>query len=275
MANPDTPADRLFATVRRAVTVLDVLADSARDLGTNEIARRAGVNPSSVSRLLATLAGDELVRRVPDSGRWRLGPRLIRLGHAALDRVDLRELARPHLVALTEATGETATLSVPGAHSAVTVDFAQSASSVRSVAEIGRPSVSHATAVGKVFLAYGGGPIPKGPLQSFTARTITERAELARVLGEVRERGWAEAVGERENDLNGIAAPVVDARSGLVAILGLQGPAGRFDLPVMRRAVRHLLEHAAQLSPGAPQGTRRPSTSAPRVQSVGGDTSRR
>ncbi len=275
MANPEMPADRLFATVRRAVTVLDVLADSARDLGTNEIARRTGINPSSVSRLLATLAGDELVRRVPDTGRWRLGPRLIRLGHAALDRVDLRELARPHLVALTEATGETATLSVPGAHSAVTVDFAQSASSVRSVAEIGRPSAPHATAVGKVFLAYGGGPIPKGRLQSFTARTITDRVELARVLAQVAERGWAEAMGERENDLNGIAAPVVDARSGLVAILGLQGPAGRFDLPVLRRAVRQLLEHAAQLSPAAPQDTRRPSTSAPRVQTVGGDASPR
>lgn len=274
MANPDTPADTLFATVRRAVTVLDVLADSPRDLGTNEIARRTGINPSSVSRLLATLAGDELVRRVPDSGRWRLGPHLIKLGHAALNRVDLREVARPHLIALTEATGETATLSVPGAHSAVTVDFAQSASSVRSVAEIGRPSVSHATAVGKVFLACGG-PVPKGPLQSFTARTITDRAELARELAQVRERGWAEAMGERENDLNGIAAPVVDARSGLVVVLGLQGPAGRFDLPVMRRAVRHLLEHAAQLSPAAPQDTRPPSTSAPRVQTVGGDASRR
>lgn len=251
MADPsvttDAP-DRLVSTVQRAVTVLDVLADSTRDLGTNEIARRSGINASSASRLLATLAVDELVRRVPDTGRWRLGPRLIRLGNAALDRVDLRELARPHLAALAAATGETATLSIPGGRSAITVDFAQSASSVRSVAEIGRPSASHATAVGKVFLAHGG-ERPRGPLRAYTPRTITDPAELAREVSWTAARGWAEAVGEREGELNALAAPVLDSRDELVAVLGLQGPAGRFDRAAMIRALDTLLDHAAQLGP--------------------------
>ena len=147
---------RAVATVERAVAVLRALAEVQDDLGTNEIARRIGVNPSTVSRLLATLGEAELVRRVPDSGRFRLGPRLVELGNAALTRVDLRQQGRPHLMELTQVTGETSTLSVPTDEATITVDFVQSPSSVRSVAEVGRPSVPHATATGKVFLAYGG-----------------------------------------------------------------------------------------------------------------------
>ena len=129
--------------------MVDALADG-QELGTNEIARRTGINASTVSRLLATLAKEELVGRVAATGRYRLGVGLVRLGNAALARVDLREVVRPHLLALMEATGETTTLSIPGRETAVTVDFVQSPSTVRSVAEIGRPSVPHATASGKV-----------------------------------------------------------------------------------------------------------------------------
>jgi DNA-binding IclR family transcriptional regulator len=249
MAERRPTTARPVSSLERAIAVLGALADSPSDLGTNEIARRVGLNASSVSRLLATLAGDELVRRMPDTGRYRLGPRLIELGNAALARVDQRELARPHLVALAEATGETATLSVPGEQNAITVDFVQSRASVRSVAELGRQSVLHATAVGKVVLAHGG-RLPEGALTAYTQHTITDAEELAREVAQVRDRGWAEAMREREDALNAIAAPILDPTGALVAILGLQGPVGRFDRRAMRAAVDHLRDHAARLSPG-------------------------
>lgn len=241
-----TTTNRPVATVQRAVAVLDTLAAAPGDLGTNQIARRTDLGPSTVSRLLATLVDAGLVRRVPDSGRFRLGPRLVELGNAALARVDLRELARPHLVALTSATGETATLSLPNGDDTVTVDFVQSPSSVRSVAEVGRPSIPHATATGKVFLAHGG-TVPAGRLTAYTPHTITDRRALAAEVTRTRERGWAQAVGEREADLNAVAAPVLGAGGELVAVLGLQGPAARFDRRSMRAAVDGLLTHAAAL----------------------------
>lgn len=239
--------NRPVATVQRAVAVLRALADSRGDLGNNEIARRTGINPSTVSRLLATLAEADIVRRAPDSGRFRLGPRLVELGNAALARVDLRQLARPHLTALTAATGETATLSVPNGEATITVDFVQSPASVRSVAEVGRPSIGHATAIGKVFLAYTG-TMPSGRLPSYTPKTITDSKALAAEIARTRNRGWGEAIGEREADLNALAAPVLDARCELVAVLGLQGPAARFDAEAMRAAVDELVAHAARLS---------------------------
>lgn len=237
---------RPVVVLERALAILNVLAEAKTDLGTNEIARRAGVNPSSASRLLATLARGELVRRSPDSGRYHLGLRLVELGNAALSRVDLRDLARPHLTALMEATGETATLSVPGETTAMTLDFVQSSSTVRSVAEVGRPSVPHATSIGKVYLAYGGA-LPDTGLVACTHRTITDRKALEKALAEVRERGWAEGLEERELGLHAIAAPVLDAGANLVAVLGLQGPSWRFDAAAIRAAVPLLLEHASAL----------------------------
>jgi DNA-binding IclR family transcriptional regulator len=242
-------APRPLATVERAVRVLDVLADSSTDLGNNEIARRAGINVSTASRMLTTLVEAELVRRVAETGRYRLGPRLVELGNAALAGIDLREVARPRLVALTEATGETATLSVPGEHAVITVDFVQSPSSVRSVAEVGRQAVLHATAIGKVYLAHGG-ELPSGRLVSYTERTIVSRADLTTELDRIRNRGWAEAAGEREEDLNAIAAPVLSG-GRLIGVLGLQGPASRFGVRARRAAADPLLEHATRLSSGA------------------------
>jgi DNA-binding IclR family transcriptional regulator len=247
MTRQNESAERLIAGVERAVAVLLALAAGPGHLGTNELARRTGINASTVSRLLATLAKDELVQRVPATGRYRLGLRLIQLGNAALSGVELREIARPHLLVLMEATGETATLSVPAGDTAVTVDFVQSPSTVRSVAEIGRPSVPHATASGKIYLAYTGAEIATA-LPALTPHTITDPDRLAREIARVREQGWAQARAEREAELHAVAVPVLDTRGELVAILAVQGPAGRFDEQAMAAAVDRMRERAAALS---------------------------
>jgi IclR family acetate operon transcriptional repressor len=234
--------------VERAVAVLDALADGAAELGTNELARRTGLNASTVSRLLATLAAAGLVEHVPGSGRYRLGVRLVQLGNAVLARLDLRALARPQLEALVEATRETATLSVPGDPDAITVDFVLSPASVQSVAQIGRPSIAHATATGKVMLAFGAGGLPAGGLRAYTPRTITDPRVLAEEVERVRSLGWAQAVREREEDLSALAAPVRGSRGELAAALGVQGPAARLDEEAMRLAVGVLLERAEAVS---------------------------
>ena len=173
MVRTGEPAARHVAAVERALTVLDALAEG-EELGTNELARRTRINASTVSRLLATLAARGLVEHVPETGRYRLGLRLLQLGNAVLARLDLRRVARPQLEALVAETGETATLSAPGERDAITVDFVQSEASVQSVARVGRPSIAHATATGKVLLAFGAVELPKPPLEVFTRRTITD-----------------------------------------------------------------------------------------------------
>jgi IclR family acetate operon transcriptional repressor len=247
MSRTRQPSTRRIGAAERAITVLDTLAEGG-ELGTNEIARRTGMTPSTVSRQLGTLAGTGLVERVPSSGRYRLGIRLVHLANAVLARLDVREVARPHLVALVEETGETATLSVPGDEDAITVDFVSGAHHIQPVSRLGRPSIAHATSAGKVMLAFSGRELPEGPLRADTTSTMTDPQELATEIEHVRERGYAEAAGEREPGLTAIAAPVRSARGELEAIVALQGPGNRFDAAAVEKALPLLLERADAIS---------------------------
>jgi len=234
---------RTVGSVARAVALLDALADGPA--GVNALARRIGVNPSSASRLLATLEAGGLVEREP-GGPYRLGLHLVALADRVLARLDVRDLARPQLRALVEETGETATLSVPGGEEAVTVDFVPGESSVVSMARLGRPSVAHATATGKVLLAFTGRE--PATLPAYTHRTVTDPARLRAELTSVRAQGWAEAEGEREPDLNAVAAPVMGRDGALVAILGVQGPAARLTAARRRECLSALAAAAAAVS---------------------------
>ena len=250
------PPARPVGSVARALALLDALAASDSGLGVSELGRRIGVNASTASRLLSTLEQQGFVER-DQRGPYRLGLKLVALADRVLARLDVRALARPLLERLVAATGETATLSVPGEGVAITVDFVASESTIASIARLGRPSVAHATAAGKMMLAFaGGGDAPGEPLESYTDRTVTDPADLARQVRAARVTGFAEAVGEREPDLNALAAPVLGRAGELVAILGLQGPASRLTAARRREVRPALVAAAAALSQavGGPGG---------------------
>ena len=217
------------------------------ELGTNEIARRTGMTPSTVSRQLGTLAASGLVERVDATGQYRLGIRLVHLANAVLARLDVREVARPHLVALVDATGETATLSVPGDEDAITVDFVPGSHQVQPVSRLGRPSIAHATSAGKVMLAFSGASFR-------TARSARSRPARSRIAkhwpprSRPCERGYARAAGRREPGLTAIAAPIRSARGELEAIVALQGRVRASMRTAVDTALPLLLERATRLA---------------------------
>jgi DNA-binding IclR family transcriptional regulator len=240
---------RAVTSVARAIALLEALGETSEGLGVNELARRIEVNPSTASRLLATLERGGLVVRRPGGG-YQLGLRFVTLADRVLARLDVRDLARPHLHALVAQTGETSTLSLPVGGEAVTVDFVPGTSSVVSMARVGRPNTLHATAIGKTMLAFGAAAaLPRADrLAPLTARTIVDRDALAAAVEQVRERGWGESVGEREDDLAALAAPVHGPDGRLAAILGLQGPLARMTGRRRSEILPLLLGAAAQLS---------------------------
>jgi DNA-binding IclR family transcriptional regulator len=90
---------------------------------------------------------------------------------------------------------------------------------------------------GKVLMAYQAITIP-ADLERYTARTITSPAELRAELAAVRRNGYATAVGELEEGLVAVAAPVFGAGGGCVAALSVSGPASRMPpeaLPALGR----------------------------------------
>jgi len=242
MAKTGQPSTARVASTQRSLAILDVLAEEP-PLGTNEIARRLGASASTTSRQLATLVEAGLVEHVAATGRYRLGI----LATSVLARLDVRVVAHPHLEALAAEVGETATLSVPGDPDAITVDVVRSPRYIADGSRLGRPSIAHATAAGKVMLAFDGAR-PARLLQSYTPRTITDPVELAAEVERVRRRGWADAFEEREVGLNAIAAPVWSSDGALAGIIALQGPIPRFGRAAARAVVPALRERAAVIS---------------------------
>lgn len=241
MGRTGQPSSRDVEATVRAVALLEALADGG-ELGTTELARRTATSASTASRQLGTLVRLGLVEHVPATGRYRLGVRVLRLANAVLGRLNLRDVARPHLEELVRAVGEAATLSVPAGGDAVTVDFVPSDRYLQGVTRLGRPSVGHATSAGKVVLAFGDVPLPAGPLAAYTGRTIVDPAALAVEVARVREAGYAMAIDEREEGLAAVAAPVWGSDGGLAAVVALQGPTSRFDHATIEQALPLLLD---------------------------------
>ena len=239
-------AARRVAAVSRALAVMDALA-AGGELGTNEIARRTGVNASTVSRLLATLASAGYVDQAAN-GRYRLGIRLVQLGNAVVDRLDLRELARPELERLVERVGRDGDAlgrrGLRGGHGRLRPEPVVGPG--RRAARPAERRPRHRDRQGAARVR--GHRLPPGPLRRYTARTIADPRALAREIERVRARGWADAVGEREDDLAGIAAPVRGSRGELAAIIGVQGPTARLDAKARGAALEPLLACASALS---------------------------
>ena len=247
MARTGQPSTRDVEATVRAVAVLDALAEGG-ELGTTDLARRTGISASTVSRQLGTLTRLGLVEHVQATSRYRLGVRVLRLANAVLGRLNVRDAARPHLEELVHTVGEAGTLSIPGDGDAITVDFVPSDRYLQGVTRLGRPSIGHASSAGKVMLAFGNVPLPRGKLTAYTPRTVTDAGALAAEIEQVRAQGWADALEEREVGLSAIAAPVWNAAGDLAAIVALQGPSSRFDETAMQAALPLLLECTARIS---------------------------
>jgi DNA-binding IclR family transcriptional regulator len=222
----------------RVVTVLELLAGSPQGLGPSEIGETLGVHKATASRLLGTLAARHLVERMP-SGRYRLGPGMIRLAGFAIHGSGLVTSARPTIEALSVRTGETVTLGILEGLHVLYVDEVYDRHSIVSANWIGRRSPAHCSSSGKVLVAFDSDRVDQvlhGPLEGPTRRSITDPEVLRTVLADVRRRGFAASSGELEEGLNTVAVPV-RVRGVVVAAVSISGPSFRLPAKELPRLV--------------------------------------
>lgn len=137
-------------TVDRALSILPLLAEGPADLG--RVADRLGVHKSTALRLLRTLHEHGLVYRQSDQ-RYRLGARLFALAQEAVENLDIREIAHPHLVRVNEHCGHTVHLAVHEENEVLYIDKVESRYPVRMYSRIGKPVAITVAAVAKLLLA--------------------------------------------------------------------------------------------------------------------------
>jgi DNA-binding IclR family transcriptional regulator len=234
-------------TVHRALQILESFEGEAEVRGVSELAARLGVHRSTASRLVATLEARDFLERVPGSDVFRLGPRLGRLGLLASRHRDLIDAARQPMEEFASRTGETVTLAIRDGDEAITIAQLDARYVVTIKNWVGRRTPLHCTSDGKVLLAFGNGALPPGQLPRLSEHTVRSKADLTRELEEARLKGWASALGELEDGLHGVAAPVLDGSGRCLAALGVSGPAYRLPAETLSALAEECALAAAKI----------------------------
>ena len=216
-------------SVDRAAELLEALAAAGEPTTAPALADRCGLNRSTAWRILATLEHHGLVERDRGDNRYALGFALLRLAGAA-GHEPLARLAHPLLRRLAAETGETVNLAVARRLELVYADQVQGPH-VMAPDWMGHAVPLHATSTGKAFLAALPEPeleaVARGPLERFTATTITAPAALRAELAAGRERGYAISRGELEPALWGVSAAARDAGGRPAAVISVWGADAR------------------------------------------------
>ncbi len=216
-------------SLARGLKILNLIEHSRNGMGTTEVANQLSIDKSSASRLLHTLAKYGFVEQDEHTSRYSLGPQLLTLGQHLLNRITLRDHARPYLHELVDKTGECAHLAIQAQRQALYIDQVESTAALRVESEIGTLSPLYCTALGKIMLAFDDCRMPE-ELKPFTHRTVTDRSTLEAQLLQTRKRGYAIDDEEYNYGVRCVAAPVYDHRSSLVGTIGISGPAARVTL---------------------------------------------
>jgi DNA-binding IclR family transcriptional regulator len=211
----------------KAVLVLDAVQGGAHSLAA--LVETTGLSRATAHRLAVALAVHGFLAREGD-GRWRPGQRLAAAG------VDtLMERAEPVLARLRDVTGESAQLYRRQGEHRVCVAAADLGSGLRDTVPVGAVLPMSAGSAAQVLLAFTGTEPPTGA--AFSERTLTE----------VRRRGWAHSVGEREQGVASVSAPVFGPDGRLVAAVSVSGPLERLTRQPGRLHASAVLAAAREL----------------------------
>lgn len=220
-----SPAPRRVRSAERVAAVLELLRQSAGPLRHGEVARALGLPKSTATNLLDTLADVRLISR-EDRG-YSLGVKLIELGAAAAERLDITRIARPVLRELSALGIGTSNLAILQDHDVLYIEKLNNPEhAVQIATRVGGTAPAHATALGKVLVA-ALAPEPRGQwlaehrFTALTEYTITSAAEFERALEFAAEHGYA--LDDEEQNLRTVcvAAPVTDHTGETVAAISL------------------------------------------------------
>lgn len=225
-------------SIRRAFDILKAVGANPAGTTLTEIATQLQLPKSTVSRMLSTLATLGAVEKLGGREGFRLGAELLSLAANAPYPRNIAAVARPYLQQLAQATGETLTLCVPDGDHAHYIDQINSSRSILLTDWRRQRLPLHAASDGKLFLSgwndEGFARYCSRPLQRFTATTLVTAAALQKELKTIRKKGYSWTDGEYDDDIVGVAAPILDADRQIVASICVFGP--RFRFPPENRA---------------------------------------
>ena len=233
--------------------MLEAVAHEPEGLSNAEISRKLEIPKSTASYILRTLVQKGYLNRDAESGKYRVGLKILSLSRGALSGIDVREVALPIMRHLVEKTNLTCHLAILDGPEAVYIEKVEPSGFIRMDTWVGRRMRVHATSVGKALTAH----IPQQelekivaeqPMERRTPKTITTLPRLLKELEKVRTQGYA--VDDEENNLGArcVGAPVFNQQGLIEASLGLSGTINQVNAQTMPRILEALKDAARHIS---------------------------
>jgi len=241
----------MSTTLKKALTVIELLAQRAEPSSISELARHLKVSKSNVHFLLSTLCANGYVEQDVGTKKYFLTIKLWELGTRVLGRLDLRRVASPYLASLAEATTETVNLAILDHDEVVYVHKIDSPRPVRAYTPEGRRAPAYCTSTGKALLAYESEEVIKrvaARIERHTDRTVSSAENLASELQKVRQVGYSVNRGEWRDSVRGVAVPIMDGSGRTVAAVGVFGPAERLPSKRLDQLATLVMKTGAAIS---------------------------
>lgn len=233
----------------RAAALLQAVADRPAGVGLAELSAVVGLHTSTAFHLAKTLVRLGFLNQDGETKRYRVGSRLFAMAAGALNDNTLLVLGTPVLERLSNATGEASHLATRSRQDVVLVARMAATGMLQMSERTGVTRPPHATAIGKVLLAY----MPQAeraklvadlPLPQITPHTITDPGLLLRELERVAQQGIGHDRCEFDAEVRCLAMPVRDFAGRCIAAIGISGPIWRMT-PTAVEAKSHFLAAAA------------------------------
>ena len=226
-----TPTRSAYSqSLERGLAILSAFRSGRPLLGVSEIGREIGLGRSTTHRYVATLATLGYLQQDVATKKYRLGPRVLDLGFSAINSMELREVAAPHLRGLSDETGHTVNLAILDGIDVVYIERCRAAQPGQREIDlnlhVGARLPAYCTSLGKVLLAWLPPDEQAAALDrvDFSRRgpnTITSRSALVAELDRVRAEGFAINNEELAYGLRSIAAPILDHDGAAAAAINL------------------------------------------------------
>lgn len=222
------PIANSVPSIDRALTVLELLAQTKKGLSISEMSRKLLLPKSSVHLILRTLERRGYLQKNPHTGKFFFGLKLLSLSRSTLENLELREEAQPFLVSLMRKTNLTVHMAVLERNEAVIIEKIEPQGMIKVATWIGRRMDVNCTGVGKALIAF----IPEEEFdqqinaKGFTRhnhKSITSLRKLRRELSQVRELGYALDDEEDEVGLRCVGAPIFNSHGKVAAAISVAG----------------------------------------------------
>lgn len=214
-------------SIERAAAILRILATGPGRLGLSDIARALDLAKGTTHGILRTLQVVGFVEQDRVSGQYQLGGALLHLGTSYLDINELRSRSINWADPLAARSGEAVRIGTVLEGRVLVVHHVFRPDDTFQTLDVGTLLPLHATALGKVLLAYRAGAFEFKDLEAFTRLTLVEPRALGAALEGVREAGWAAEIEEFLLGQAAVAAPIRGYGGLVVGAIGISGPVDR------------------------------------------------